>query len=65
MFTRVPIVKIFAIDKLFGLVDIGHSGLEGSTTVTGQEAGSRRAVSFTHGSSCLPSVRNKLNNLLT
>ena len=56
---------IFAIDKRFGLVAIGHSGLGGSTTVTGQEAGSRSAVSFTHGSSCLTSVRNQLNNLRT
>jgi hypothetical protein len=54
LFTRVQIVIIFAIDKRFGLVDIGHSGLEGSTTVTGQEASSRSAVSFTHGLLFLP-----------
>jgi hypothetical protein len=45
----VQIVIIFAIDKRFGLVDIDHSGLEGSTTITGPEAGSRSAVSFMHG----------------
>jgi hypothetical protein len=39
-------VIIFAIDRRFGLVDIGHSGLEENTKITGQEAGSRSAVSL-------------------
>jgi hypothetical protein len=59
LFTRVQIVIIFATDKRFGLVDIGHSGLEGSTIVAGQEAVSRSAVSFMHGILFLPPYLTK------
>jgi hypothetical protein len=42
------VVIIFSIEKRFGLVEINHSGLEGSKTVAGQEEGSRIFVSFVH-----------------